>query len=58
MGALLVLRDEVVLHLFAAASVRSVREVSLAASVDAARVLETLPIGLDGTAPSSDRLAD
>ena len=47
MGALLVPGDEVVFHLFAAKSLRTVREASMRAGVEFERVLESIPVGMD-----------
>jgi hypothetical protein len=52
-GALLVPGDEVVFHLFAAKSVRTVREASLRAGVEFERVLESIPVGIDAVALAS-----
>jgi hypothetical protein len=48
LGALLVPGDEVVFHLFAAGSAEVVREASTRAGVDFERVLESVPIGIEG----------
>jgi hypothetical protein len=47
LGALLVPGDEVVFHLFAAASLTAVREASLRAGIDFERVVESIPVGVE-----------
>jgi len=47
LGALLMLEDEVVFHLFAASAPDVVREASLRAGIEFARVLEALPVGIE-----------
>ena len=54
-GALLVPGDEVVFHLFAAPSAGPVREASGRAGIEFERVLESIPIGLDGFGARLDR---
>jgi hypothetical protein len=55
-GALLVPGDEVVFYLFAATSLGPVREASQRAGVEFERVLESIPIGIDGLSHPSDGL--
>jgi hypothetical protein len=54
-GALLVPGDEVVFHLFAAPSQAPVTEASVRAGIEFERVLESIPIGLDGLGARPDR---
>lgn len=58
LGALLLPGDEVVFHLFWATSSRAVSDASVRAGIDFERVLESIPVGMDGFAVASSRSAE